>query len=651
MLVKWKLENFKSIYDSTELELSPLTVFAGANSSGKSTFIQSILLVAQTISNQIHTRPVILNGHFMRFGNFDDLASKGSKKDSITISFTYNKEKLTENEIRFPRSRRRYFWGDENVRELECLFSFSPRGITQAKTLTQLQPLLSRSKIITKYFSDKQQDIVEIKRTLEPLNERAESLRLDVNNLSKELLETLDYEVVSPKNYNVPDYLFDGKEIKTKLVGARTIHFMPVQFSFSYDIEEENAKEAINVLTNISESENDIENIDRKYLNSELLSFLKKNVGELIEHQIKTIKTELDSLASEKNKKGGLTIFNTQISRKKNIEKNYRVISNNLNDISDKDPIALNEILRKISSSSYLDLIKSSYDKLVKLSRGEIQPQYNLANVSTQTYGYNLLNNTFTHYFRYLGPLRDEPKAVYPLEGSGDPTDVGLRGEFTAAVLDLHKHEIIEYISPDSFTGYGFNAEVSKTSLMHATQDWLQYMGVVNRLDTQDQGVFGHELKIAPDESSDLYNLLHVGVGVSQILPILVMSLISDPETLLVFEQPELHLHPKVQSRLADFFLSLSLLKKQCIVESHSEYLITRLRLRVAEDQTNKLHNNIGLYYVEKIKRKSKYRKILINEYGAINDWPEGFFDQAPNESEKLIKAAYTKKISEKNKE
>ena len=66
MISKWKLFNFKSVGRETPLDLQPLTIFAGPNSSGKSTFIQSILLICQTLRNPIGSRSVILNGYLTR---------------------------------------------------------------------------------------------------------------------------------------------------------------------------------------------------------------------------------------------------------------------------------------------------------------------------------------------------------------------------------------------------------------------------------------------------------------------------------------------------------------------------------------------------------------------------------------------------------
>ena len=88
MITSWKVSNFKSIRDGDDLPLGPLTLFAGANSSGKSTFVQSILLIAQTLSNKVGSRSVVLNGALTSLGQFDDLRSIGSESDQIVIKCT-----------------------------------------------------------------------------------------------------------------------------------------------------------------------------------------------------------------------------------------------------------------------------------------------------------------------------------------------------------------------------------------------------------------------------------------------------------------------------------------------------------------------------------------------------------------------------------
>jgi predicted ATPase len=263
------------------------------------------------------------------------------------------------------------------------------------------------------------------------------------------------------------------------------------------------------------------------------------------------------------------------------------------------------------------------------------------------------LTQYFSTAVKYLGPLRDEPKPLYPLAALADPTDVGLRGEMTAAVLNLHRERKIRYIPSAAFGRLPFEPTTVPRSLEAAVNDWLKYLGVAETAHSVDKGKLGHELKVSLTENGQDQDLTHVGVGVSQVLPILVMSLLSDLDTTLIFEQPELHLHPKVQTRLGDFFLSIVLAGKQCLIETHSEYLINRLRFRAAsetEADSNRVTDKLKVYFVENRAGSSNFREVKVNEYGAILDWPEGFFDQSQDESEAILRAASIKKKSQREK-
>ena len=247
----------------------------------------------------------------------------------------------------------------------------------------------------------------------------------------------------------------------------------------------------------------------------------------------------------------------------------------------------------------------------------------------------------------YLGPLRDEPKPLYPLESLANTTDVGFKGEHTAAVLDLNRHRYVDTIVPDTFLD---SAQIAtrKQQLGSAVGSWMSYLGVAENVSTSDLGKFGHELQVKTEGTKKAHDLTNVGVGVSQILPIVVMALLAERGSLLIFEQPELHLHPKVQARLGDFFLAISLLGKQCIVETHSEYLIDRFRRRIAEDQTSTFADLASVYFFEKSSGRTCVRKVEINEFGAIPDWPKDFFDQATEETQAILSAANAKRHKRK---
>lgn len=261
------------------------------------------------------------------------------------------------------------------------------------------------------------------------------------------------------------------------------------------------------------------------------------------------------------------------------------------------------------------------------------------------------LDNFFASSLKYLGPLRDAPKPLYPLAPAADPHDVGLRGEHTASILELHKNKKIHYIPSTNFETPIIDSKTVTRTLEAAVIDWLQYLGVASSVKSRDQGKLGHELKVGLPNSDSTHDLTHVGVGVSQVLPILVMCLLADTDSTLVFEQPELHLHPKVQTLLGDFFLSMALCNKQCIVETHSEYFIDRLRFRIAAASPEKeLNNQTKIYFVDKQSQGSSFREVEINEYGAITDWPEGFFDQSQQQAEEILRAAAKKRKGDRRK-
>ncbi len=87
MLTSCHIENFKSFKELPELSLYTVTVLAGANSSGKSTLIQTILLLKQTIQYGSQDRPLTLNGPLLRLGSFSDIRNNSSYRNDLTVAF------------------------------------------------------------------------------------------------------------------------------------------------------------------------------------------------------------------------------------------------------------------------------------------------------------------------------------------------------------------------------------------------------------------------------------------------------------------------------------------------------------------------------------------------------------------------------------
>jgi predicted ATPase len=146
--------------------------------------------------------------------------------------------------------------------------------------------------------------------------------------------------------------------------------------------------------------------------------------------------------------------------------------------------------------------------------------------------------------------------------------------------------------------------------------------------------------------------LSDVGFGVSQILPVLVECFYAAPNSTIVMEQPEIHLHPKAQFELADLFIEVVSSREanadrgiQLIIESHSEHFLLRLQRRIAEGAIDP--ENVALYYCEPGSSGATLRGLKANLFGEISDWPDDFFGDEMSELRAQIAAAAKKRAAE----
>ena len=291
------------------------------------------------------------------------------------------------------------------------------------------------------------------------------------------------------------------------------------------------------------------------------------------------------------------------------------------------------ELLEEINKHSKSRGLHSKTELEVR----EFPPQYN--DIIQQ------IRRVFENQIFYLGPLRDDPKAIYAIPPLPNQRDVGLKGEYTAAMLDEHKDLIIEYPLPPILEKFDGEYELARGTLFDAVQVWLNRMGLAKSFNTALTPKVGYQLEIRPEGVKHNLDLMSLGVGISQVLPTIVMALLAPEDSVLIFEQPEVHLHPKVQSVLGDFFLGIVGCGKQCIVETHSEHLINRIRRRIAESKDEEILQQLQIYFVELKNGVSQFRSVEPNEFGAILEWPSDFFDEVEKESSAIIRAAMEKRL------
>lgn len=240
----------------------------------------------------------------------------------------------------------------------------------------------------------------------------------------------------------------------------------------------------------------------------------------------------------------------------------------------------------------------------------------------------------------YIGPLRNEPQDSYINNISADI--VGVKGENTAQILEKFKDEVIECNVP-ILDGDLIKFKSEKITLIEATNIWMcQIFKLGKKLYTKE---LSENYSIFLENENGIETTIkHVGFGISQILPIITQGLLMHKGGTLVLEQPEIHLHPKIQSSLFDFLYSLVLQGKNIIVETHSDHLITRLRRRVAEDENSDLNKLINLSFVEKVKGELVFKSIKLDDFGVYNIFPEDFIENPEKELKALLNAQMRKR-------
>src|SRR5690606_26028698 len=126
--------------------------------------------------------------------------------------------------------------------------------------------------------------------------------------------------------------------------------------------------------------------------------------------------------------------------------------------------------------------------------------------------------------------------------------------------------------------------------------------------------------------------------GLHQLLPILV-KLCGRDDKMVLIEQPELHLHPKLQAELANIFIDRELIgDKRLVIETHSEHLIRKLQVLIAKGELRQ--EDIGVYYFDSKGGESKVKCMEMDERGLfIEDWPDGFFDDSTDLTLELFQA------------
>ena len=217
----------------------------------------------------------------------------------------------------------------------------------------------------------------------------------------------------------------------------------------------------------------------------------------------------------------------------------------------------------------------------------------------------------------HVGPLRASPKRYYVLDKESYTTYLDC-SDGEALVEILKNRSYVKDKANKWLSSFGFNVSVEES------EDVIHHLMVT--------------------QNARDYDISDVGFGVSQILPIIVQSFLAPDNSLNIVEQPEIHLHPRMQANLANLFSDVvSSKKKRMVIETHSEYFLRRLRRLMADSEFKGLSpEDVSIYYFEPMdigngKDYVSAQQIEISNKGAF-DLPQSLYETEVEDNIEFMK-------------
>jgi len=230
---------------------------------------------------------------------------------------------------------------------------------------------------------------------------------------------------------------------------------------------------------------------------------------------------------------------------------------------------------------------------------------------------------------RYLGPLRASPKRAY-VHFSESESELLYTGENAAHVLWLNQNKIV------SLNGQSLN-------LVDALNKCISIAGLSQEITPSRIGNLIYKINLNHNSCASTITLADVGFGYSQLIPIILLCLLAPENSLILLEQPEIHLHPSSAANLADLFLMFINSGLRFIIETHSVDLVNKLRLRVIQDSS--LVERVSVAFVEESEGDGTIVKQRhIDADGMFDQWPKGFLDDSEKIALSIMKERANKR-------
>lgn len=669
MIDELDVRGIKSFVDHTPLPMRPLTVLSGTNSSGKSTILQCLLLLRNALARSSGPPALYLNGPGLSIGSYDDWSSYRRGADAylrLTLSGPAVPSDARGGDsgngplpIRSripgwweePRDLRGAPLSTRSKLSLGCVFSKdatnpSVAGVQESTwTLSTLDATPGTSPELVLKVSRAPTDPLPMHAT--DISARVPFI-LDLDPLSAEVARVPQRVRCSLDGLLPETFVEDLPELAYKASVAQALEFLFIDIASPTEASTSAAADRLKFLLQTAATSPDSGVAERR--TKQLLDSVAQ-IGDVefrrhLRASRRAIARTMLGLAhpgrppKPTNPTAQLLISNgycsrilelmpTGASQSESLAAAARGRIASLADVAAWRPVL--ELFREYLSSREDGPVASLLDRAA-LEYGSREPDRRFRSlddlIASELYPLPApaaMKRFAERFLFHLGPLRDEPRSLYSAEPPLSAEDVGPRGERAVACLRLFGEELVSVPMPGSGPDV---ARLHTLPLRTAVLRWGQHLQIFDDLEVETSS-YGISCKVIvrSDEGVLRADLNNVGVGVSQLLPLIVLGLAAPLGSTILVEQPELHLHPSVQTRLASFFAALSRAGRQFIVETHSEHLINGLRLLVAQQAFSP--EDASLLFAERDSFGTRIREVRIANDGRIEAWPRGFFDEA----------------------
>jgi len=556
------LENFKAFGERHAIPLAPITLIFGANSAGKSSILQSLLMLKQTLGEAESSDTVLApSGRLVDLGNYREMIFDHDTERLLEIS-PLLRLSTSEGLVSFGAGYKFKYDTASQAVQLYAL-PFYQGESSQAAYQQRVMNLGGRT---NSFFPDtvgviKDSELADKHplwaRLAEPNKYLENSFVTDDHPFWQDVLASLLQNNGYVTTLNTVMHFLDNNY--TEISESRFLHDFVDMFSY-HELDPQK------IVT-----DTDVRERLRLMVSNELEKMATYSLVSLLEHV-----------------------------RLENCD-NYFNLRNFIPDLETRTFIKLNDEAWA-SWEAFLT-------RWLSIGPGDYahDPTVDLAQLTCASSAQ--LRQVLEHMV-YLGPLGAYPERQYMFTGTATQ-QVGRTGRLLPDLLFKQPELVIQANEMLRTLGLGYTLKVHT-----ASEPALQDLFVLRLVD--DRGIS--------------VSMRDVGFGISQVLPVIVQSILSQKKVILI-EQPELHLHPRLQAELGSLFAHCisAPQENQFIIETHSEHLILRLQKLI---RTGLLKpSDVSVIYVMKKEDGSHAYPLRLDEDGDFIDaWPEGFFEEGYRE-------------------